>query len=83
MTAPLLVAALELTDAIDSVKHWHEALIKYLKDEREYVKDKVRMHILLQNLEGMIYNDSYYDVLGDLKSVTDEITTFAKEEGYK
>lgn len=83
MDEPLLVAASELKDAIDSVRHWHEALVIYLKEEREYVKNKVRMHILLQNLEGILYDDSYYDVLDGLKSVTNEITSFAKEEGFR
>lgn len=83
MEEPLLVAASELKDAIDSVRFWHEALVKYLKEEEEYIKDKVRLHILLQNLEGVLYDDSYYDVLDGLKSITNEITIFAKEEGYK
>lgn len=85
MTDPILVAATELKDAIDSVRYWQEALIKYLKEEKEYIKDKVRLHMLLQVLEGespSLY-ESYDEALDELKDVATEITTFAKEEGYK
>ena len=85
MDEPLLVAASELKDAIENVFLWRKALIKYLKEEREYVKDKVSLNGLITWLEtgSPLGYKSYVEAFEYLEDVADEVVTFAKEEGYK
>lgn len=86
MTEPLLVAASELKDAIDSVVFWRDALIRHLEEERDYIDDKKRLYFLLNVLKkgGGAYGEYPTDVtFEDIKETIDRIVKLAKEEGYK
>lgn len=83
MKEPLLVAASELMDAIDSVVFWRDELIKLLEEERDDIDDKKHLYFILNVLKkgGGAYGEYPTDVtFEDIKGTIDRIVKLAKEE---